>query len=94
MARVAIINYVNEAPPSQSNCGLMEQVPSPGQPRIHEYVGMWTLTMVTTVPMVTAVLYPWSPGAWSNSNTHGAITVTTVIITIPNSASVDTTELL
>ena len=37
MARVAIINYVNEAAPSESNCEVMKQVPGLGQPRIHEY---------------------------------------------------------
>ena len=41
MARVAIINYVNEAAPSQSNCEVMKQVPGLGQPRIHEYGEYW-----------------------------------------------------
>ena len=40
MARVAIINYADEAAPgapSQSNCEVMKQVPGLGQPGIHEY---------------------------------------------------------
>ena len=79
MARVAIINYVNEAPPSQSNCGLMEQVPSPGQPRIHEYVGMWTLTMVTTVPMVTQCMeqlkYSWGDHSHNSHHHHSQLSI-------------------